>query len=90
MTYLVWTKKTDRYSYGSNGALGPYKVAEVIQPTQSKGSVGPRWRAEVLLPGIGVKQGLLFETEEEAQACADRVVDTWISKALPKDSPVIF
>lgn len=55
-------------------------VGYVHQPTQLKGYTGPRYRADITLPGLKIKQGLLHETRELAQECLQRVVISWFQR----------
>jgi hypothetical protein len=85
MMELRWEKMTARYSWGWEGYLGSFIVAEVTQPVQSKGYTGPRWHPEVKLPGLTVKRGLLKETEDEAKAVAQSVVNNWFKRVAALD-----
>lgn len=76
-----WRRKTGRYDYGwqlwiADGIM----VGEVSYLSQSKDYAGPRWRGDLLLPGIRIRQGLLHETELEAAAIVEQAVITWFQK----------
>lgn len=80
MRKVEWRTSEGKYAYGVTGYLGMIKVAEVTNPTQSKAYEGPRWRANVFLPGISVRAGLLNETQEGAQGVAERVISLWFER----------
>lgn len=75
---LDWRQQTGQYQYGYDLYLGDYCIGSIHQPVQSKSYTGPRWRPETTLPGIRVRQGLLFETDEQAKAALERVVLLWL------------
>lgn len=76
-----WRAKTGRYAHGwSLWIADGIMVGDLSQPVQSKGYTGPRWRGEVLLPGIRIRKDLLHETELDAAATVEHAVVTWFAK----------
>lgn len=55
-------------------------VGYVHQPTQSKTYTGPRFRADTVLPGIRIKDGIMDETEELARERLENAVRAWFQR----------
>ena len=55
-------------------------VGYVHTPLQSRGYTGPQYRADVTLPGIKIREGLMHETEDLARDCLERVVVQWFQR----------
>jgi hypothetical protein len=74
---IEWSGKSGRYSVGSEARINGIKVGETGYPTQTKAYEGPRWSGTLLLPGVSLKSGLLFDTEQEAMAAVGKAVRRW-------------
>jgi hypothetical protein len=60
--------------------LGAYNVCAVFQEIGIKGE--PRkWIARILLPGIKIKDGIKFNTVEEAMEKCEKFIARWLDRA---------
>lgn len=77
---VTWTAKIGHYASGANAMIGPYIVGEVFYISGSQSDPDKkRWRPEIKLPGLAIKYGLRFETQEEARECIERVIAKWFA-----------
>lgn len=78
MPKFEWTLSPGKYSFGSTCKAGGYPLGTTHQPTQSKGYTGPRWAISINLPGVKIREGLFFQTEDEAKITLERVIMRWL------------
>lgn len=72
-----WKPTRAKYGSGEELWIGKIKVGAWFNPTVSK-SEATKYRTQILLPGITLKEGTIdWTTADAAKARVERVVDTW-------------